>query len=397
MVGIAEDITKRRTAEEALKEANRRKDDFLAILAHELRNPLAPIRNAAQLLRMRDLAESQQRNARDIIDRQVQQMVRLIDELLDISRITRGKLQLRKERIDLASAIHSAVEAAGPGIDMQAHELNVALPRETIYLDGDPIRLAQVFSNLLNNAAKYTEKGGRIWLTVERQGGEAVVSVRDTGIGISADHLPRLFEMFSQVAPALERSHGGLGIGLALVRGLVELHGGSVEAQSSGLRRGSEFTVRLPILETPMNLRKDANGDNEKSRVTPKCRILVADDLRDSVDSLALMLRHAGHDIQTAYDGLEAVQAAATFQPDLVLLDIGMPKMNGYEAARYIRQQSWGTRILLVALTGWGQEEDKRRAFEAGFDHHLTKPVEASVLENLITQIHSAQRQQTAW
>jgi PAS domain S-box-containing protein len=393
MVGISEDITERKTAQEVLKEADRRKDEFLAILAHELRNPLAPIRNAVHVLRMKDLPEPKLYSARDVIDRQVQQMVRLIDELLDISRITRGKMQLRKERIDLASAIHSAVEAARPVIDMQGHELNVALPSDMIHLDGDPIRLAQIFSNLLNNAAKYTEKGGHIWLTVERQGGEAVVSVRDTGIGIAADHLPRLFEMFSQVAPALDRSHGGLGIGLALVRGLVELHGGSVVADSAGPHRGSEFTVRLPILETKVQARQDPSEDDKTSCSGPKCRILVADDLRDSADSLAIMLRLAGHDIQTAYDGLEAVQAAATFQPDVILLDVGMPKMNGYEAARHIRQQMWGKRMLLVAVTGWGQEEDKRRAFEAGFDYHLTKPVEASVLEKLLSLINPTKRQ----
>src|SRR5579883_186394 len=380
MVGIAEDITERKTAQDALKEANRRKDEFLAILAHELRNPLAPIRNAVQVLRMKDVAEPKLRSARDIIDRQVQQMVRLIDELLDISRITRGKLQLRKERIDLTTAIHSAVEAARPGIDMQGHELNVALPPDTIYLDGDPIRLAQVFSNLLNNDAKYTEKGGHIWLTVERQGGEAVVSVRDTGIGIAADHMPRLFEMFSQVGTALDRSHGGLGIGLALVRGLVELHGGNVDAKSAGPHKGSEFTVRLPIVETTLKAQPELSGTNEQPTFGPKCRILIADDLRDSVDSLAMMLRLAGHDIQTAHDGLEAVQAAATFRPDVILLDIGMPKMNGYDAARHIRQQMGSKQMLLIALTGWGQEEDKRQAFEAGFDYHLTKPVEASVL-----------------
>ncbi len=254
-------------------------------------------------------------------------------------------------------------------------------------MEGDPIRLAQVFSNLLNNAAKYTEKGGHVWLAAERQGGEVVVSVRDTGIGIAAEHLPQLFEMFSQVTPALERSQGGLGIGLALVRGLVELHGGRVEAHSAGAGRGSEFTVRLPAVEAPGQARPEPGADGEKPGAGPKYRILVADDLRDSVDSLALMLRLAGHDVQTAHDGLEAVQAAATSRPDVVLLDIGMPRMNGYEAARHIRQQPWGKDLVLVAVTGWGQEEDRRRTFEAGFNRHLTKPVEPAVLEKLLAEL----------
>jgi PAS domain S-box-containing protein len=384
MVGIAEDFTEKKRAEEALKEADRRKDEFLATLAHELRNPLAPIRNAAQVLRMTDLADPQLRSARDMIDRQVQQMVRLIDDLMDVSRITRGKLQIRKERIELAAVLRSAVEASRPLIDSQAHDLTVTLPQEPVPLEADPIRLAQVFANLLTNAAKYTEKRGHIWLTAERLGAAVVVSVRDTGIGIAADHLPRLFEMFSQVAPALERSQGGLGIGLALVRGLVELHGGSTQAHSAGPGKGSEFTVRLPVGDAPVQAPPETRVDGEKPCARPKCRILVADDLRDSVDSLAMMLRLAGHAIQVAHDGLEAVQAAATFRPDVVLLDIGMPKMNGYEAARHIRQQPWGKGMLLVALTGWGQEEDKRRAFEAGFDHHLTKPVEPAALEKLL-------------
>jgi signal transduction histidine kinase/ActR/RegA family two-component response regulator len=379
-------------SEARLREANRRKDEFLATLAHELRNPLAPIRNAAQVLRMADLADPQLCSARDILDRQVQQMARLIDDLLDISRITKGKLQLRKERVALAAAIQSAVEAAGPALAAQGHELTVTLPQAAVHVEADPIRLAQVFSNLLDNAAKYTEKGGRVWLTAERQGEEVVVSVRDTGIGIAADHLPRLFEMFSQVAPALERSQGGLGIGLALVRGLVGLHGGSVEARSEGPGRGSEFIVRLPVPHTPTRTHHEVSLNGERSGARPKCRIVVADDLRDSADSLALMLRLKGHDVQTARDGLQAVQAAATFRPDAVLLDIGMPKMNGYEAAREIRQQPWGKDLLLVALTGWGQDEDKRRALEAGFNHHLTKPVELAALEEVLAAVPVARQ-----
>jgi CheY-like chemotaxis protein len=249
-----------------------------------------------------------------------------------------------------------------------------------------------VFANLLGNAAKYTERGGHVWLTAGRQGGEAVVSVRDTGIGIAADYLPHLFEMFSQAAPAQERSQGGLGVGLALVRGLVELHGGTIEARSGGPGLGSEFTVRLPVAERLAQVAQGPSGDGEKCRCLPKCRILVVDDNRDAADSLAVLLRLLGHDLHTAHDGLEAVQAAATFRPDVVLLDIGMPKMSGYEAARSIRRQPWGKGMALVAVTGWGQEEDKRRAAEAGFDHHLTKPVEPAALERLLAVFSRASR-----
>jgi PAS domain S-box-containing protein len=390
MVGIAEDFTGKKLAEEALKEADRRKDEFLATLAHELRNPLAPIRNAVELIRRANGDAALMEKARGMMERQVGQMVRLVDDLLDISRITRGKLQIRREPVELAAVVRSAVEATRPLIDARGHELTTTLGRQPIHLNADPIRLAQVFSNLLDNAAKYTERGGHVWLTAGREGGEVVVSVRDTGIGVAADQLPRLFEMFSQAAPALERSQEGLGIGLALVRGLVELHGGSVEARSAGPGRGSEFTVRLPVAKTPVQSRQELSAGGGKADAGPKRRILVVDDNRDAADSLAMMLRLAGHDIRTAHDGLEAVQAAATFRPDVALLDIGMPKMNGYEAARHIRQQPWGREMLLVALTGWGQEEDKRRTFEAGFDHHLTKPVEPTALENLLAGLKEA-------
>jgi signal transduction histidine kinase len=388
-----------RTAQ--LTEANCRKDEFLATLAHELRNPLAPIRNALELLKHADGDLTLMEQARSMMERQLAQMVRLIDDLLDISRITRGKLNLRKERVELAAVVQSAVEASRPLIEAQAHQCTITLPPAPIYLEADPIRLAQVFANLLTNAAKYTEKRGHIWLTAERLGGEVVMSIRDTGIGIAAEHLTHIFEMFSQVAPALERSHGGLGIGLALVRGLVELHGGKVEVRSAGLGQGSEFIVRLPVVDKPVPTRREPNGNGEKSPAGPKCRILVVDDNRDAADSLALMLRLTGHEIEIAYDGLEAVQAAAAFRPDVVVLDIGLPKMNGYEAARHIREQPWGQGMALIALTGWGQEEDKRRALEVGFDHQLTKPVEAVALEKLLALItplpqRSADQQEVA-
>ncbi|MBY0525621.1 MAG: PAS domain S-box protein [Gemmataceae bacterium] len=378
-----EDVTKRMRAEEALKEADRRKDNFLATLAHELRNPLAPIRNAVELMQRSSGDPAAIQQARGILGRQVGQMVRLVDDLLDISRITSGKLQLRGERVQLADVVQNAVETSRPFIDAQAHELTLTLPQEPIYLDADPTRLSQVLSNLLNNAAKYTERGGHIWLTVECQGSQAVVSVRDTGIGIPADHLRHIFTMFSQVAPALDRSQGGLGVGLALVRGLVELHGGAVEAHSSP-GEGSEFIVRLPRIEAPADAPTETVRECKSATSETTLRVLVVDDNRDGAESLALMLRMVGHDTRTAHDGVEAVQAAAAFRPDVVLLDIGMPRMNGYEAARHIREQPWGKRMVLVALTGWGQEEDKRRATEAGFHYHLTKPVEPGALEKLL-------------
>lgn len=374
-------------SQQALKKADRKKDDFLATLAHELRNPLAPIRNALEILKRATDDRSQAEQARRIMERQVQQMVRLIDDLLDISRITRGKLQLRKERMALADAVANAVEEARPLIEAAAHELTVTLPEAPIYLDADPTRLAQVVSNLLFNAAKYTTKGGHIWLIVERTGGEAVLSVRDTGIGIAAEHLPHIFKMFSQATPVLERSQGGLGVGLALVQGIVELHGGTIEARSSGIGMGSEFIVRLPTGDTPAEKVLQERESGERFRAGPKCRILVVDDNQDAAASLATLLRLKGHEIQKAHDGVEAIQTAATFRPNVVLLDIGLPKMNGYEVAAQLRQHPRDGKVTLVALTGWGRGEDKRRALEAGFDHHLTKPVEPADLDKLLALI----------
>jgi PAS domain S-box-containing protein len=370
-----------------LLEADRRKDEFLATLAHELRNPLAPIRNALEIMRLAEDDGQAVGDARGLMERQLGQMVRLIDDMLDVSRITRGKLQLRRERIELAAVVNNAVETSRPLIEAAGHELSVILPPGPVHLDADPTRLAQVFANLLNNAAKFTNPGGRICLTAERQGGDVVVSVRDNGIGIPADRLPRLFEIFSQVAPALERSRGGLGIGLSLVKGLVEMHGGSVEGRSGGSGRGSEFLVRLPVsAEAPAD-GPARPGDPEGPAAPARCRILVVDDLRDAADTLALLLQMRGHDVRAARDGLEAVAAAEAFLPEVVLLDIGLPKLNGYQAARRIRQQPWGRGMTLVALTGWGQEEDKRRASEAGFDHHLTKPVDPAALEELLAEL----------
>jgi PAS domain S-box-containing protein len=366
-----------------LREADQRKDEFLATLAHELRNPLAPVLNAVQVLRLKGSDQPEVRWSRDVIERQVEHMTRLIDDLLDISRITRNKLELRKQRIELAEVIHGAVESSRPAIEQYGHELTVTLPPDPAYLNGDLVRLAQVFLNLLSNAAKYTERGGRIWLNAERQGSDVVVRVKDTGVGIPAEKLPRLFEMFFQVDRSLERSQGGLGIGLSLVRRLVELHGGRVEARSEGAGKGSEFIVRLPILVEKPTATHEPTRNGVKEATTAR-RILVVDDKRDSADSLAMLLRLTGNEAYTAYDGVEGVEAAERFRPELVLLDIGMPRLNGYDACRRIREQPWGKTIVLVALTGWGQEEDRRRTVEAGFDAHMVKPVDPTALMKLL-------------
>jgi signal transduction histidine kinase/CheY-like chemotaxis protein len=378
-------VLQHKRSEAILRESDRRKDEFLAILAHELRNPLAPLRNALQLMRLAGDDAQTVGRTRGMMERQVQQMVRLIDDLLDISRITRGKIVLRKERVELAAVIQDAVETSRPLFEAAGHALTVIYPPEPITLDGDPTRLAQVFANLLNNAAKYTQGGGHIRMTAERQGDEVVVKVRDTGIGIPADMLPRIFEMFTQVDRSLERSQGGLGIGLSLVRGLVELHGGSVEAHSDGPGQGSEFSVRLSV-HPPLRKAQPAAEDGWRSAPS-RHRILVVDDNRDAADSLALLLTFQGNEVRTAYDGLEAVEAAAAFEPDIVLSDIGMPRLNGYEAAQKIREQCRGRRMVLIAMTGWGQEEDKRHANEAGYDFHLVKPVDVAALEQLLSSL----------
>jgi CheY-like chemotaxis protein/two-component sensor histidine kinase len=322
------------------------------------------------------------KTGRDVISRQVAVMVRLIDDLLDMSRISRNKLDIRKQRIELAAVVESAVEGGRPLIQQCGHELTISLPPQPIHLDADAVRLTQVFLNLLTNAAKYTKPGGHIWLTAVKEGSDVVASVRDDGIGISGDMLPRIFEMFTQVDRSLERSQGGLGIGLTLVRRLVEVHDGTVEAHSSGPDRGSEFVVRLPLIPPP--LEPPPSNDGLRAPALSGSRILVVDDNRDSADSLGMLLRLKGNEIRTAYDGIEAVQSAETFRPELVLLDIGLPKLNGYDVARRIRQQPWGRDVILVALTGWGQDEDRRRSTEAGFNFHLVKPVELSALEKLL-------------
>jgi PAS domain S-box-containing protein len=380
-----------------LSESDRRKNEFLAMLAHELRNPLAPIRNALQIMTLMSGDEKAVRSASQMMERQVGQMVRLVDDLLDVSRISRGKIELRKGRIELASAVNHAIEAARSQFKSMDHELTITLPPKPIFLNADPTRLAQVVGNLLNNACKFTNKGGRIWLTVEREGEQAVIRVRDSGIGIAADQLPRVFDMFMQADTSLERLVSGLGIGLTLVQDLVEMHEGTVEVHSAGVGQGSEFVVRLPLWKDEGGRMgaKDEGGrmKDESGQESPassfiphpsSLKVLVVDDNRDSAMSLAMLLELTGNETHTAYDGLEAVEAAATLRPDVVLLDIGLPKLNGYEAARKIREQPWGKSMVLVALTGWGQEEDRRRSEEVGFNAHMVKPVELAALQKLL-------------
>lgn len=387
--GIASDVTARKTAELQLRqlaadlsEAAHRKDEFLATLAHELRNPLAPIRNSLQLLMMPGMQAAAVEQAHSMMDRQLTHMVRLIDDLMDVSRISRGKLQLRKEHVPLAAVLESALETIRPLVERMGQELTVTLPPQPLMVDADPTRLAQVFQNLLHNAAKYSDGGGQIHLNVKRQASDVVVTVKDTGIGIAADQLPRIFKMFTQIDGSLEKSRGGLGVGLTLVNHLLEMHGGRVEAMSEGLGRGSAFVVRLPIVVEASTLQESDVAPEHSVRSS--FRILVVDDNRDGADSLSEMLKMVGNDTRTAYDGEAGVDAAGEFRPDVILLDIGMPKLNGYEVCRRIRDEPWGKGIVLIALTGWGQEEDRRRSREAGFDRHLVKPVDPQALMRLL-------------
>jgi PAS domain S-box-containing protein len=385
--GTNTDITEQRKLAADLADADRRKNEFLATLAHELRNPLAPIRTGLQVLRLAGQDPNAIEQTRAMIDRQVGQMVRLVDDLMDVSRISTGKIELRKDRVPLSVVVNSAVETSRPLIEQMGHALTVSLPKEPVIIDADLTRLAQVFLNLLNNAAKYSDRGGHIRLTAERHGSGLVVSVRDTGIGIPAEHLPQVFDMFSQVERSLEKSQGGLGIGLTLVKRLVEMHGGSVEARSAGLNRGSEFVVRLPVAVQASQT--DSAGARNDASTAPKSslRILIVDDNRDGADTLAMMLEIVGNHIRTAYDGEEALAATAEFKPDVILLDIGLPKLTGYEACRRIREQPGGKQLLIIAQTGWGQEEDRQRTRQAGFDHHLVKPVDPQALMKLLAEV----------
>jgi signal transduction histidine kinase/CheY-like chemotaxis protein len=382
-VNVLVDITGQKRTEYLLREADRHKNEFLATLAHELRNPLAPINNALHVIRRSGDDKPTVHEARAMMERQVAHMVRLIDDLLDVSRITLGKIELRKERVDLSAIVQDAIDSVRPTMESSGQRLTVTLPRRSAFVHGDRTRLAQVFINLLNNSAKYSGTGSHIELTVEQQGSDVVVRVKDNGLGIPPDKLSTIFEMFTQVDRSLERSNGGLGIGLSLVRGLIELHGGRVEAHSEGEGKGAEFTVRLPAVLSH-SAHQDSGKDDHAAECGSTYRMLVVDDYRDSAVSLSLMLKLMGHLVETAYDGMEAVEVASVFRPDVALVDIGLPKLNGYEVCQRIRAQDWGRDMVLIALTGWGQEEDKQRSKEAGFNFHLVKPVNVTILENLL-------------
>jgi CheY-like chemotaxis protein len=371
--------------EAELREADQRKNEFLATLAHELRNPLAPLRNGLEILRSTQATDAVAERALGVMDRQLRQMVRLIDDLLDLSRISLGRIELRRERVDLAQVLQNAIEISRPLIAQSGHELVIDAAADVpaaIVVNADLTRLAQVFANLLNNAAKYTERGGRITVSAERVGDNAVVRVSDTGIGIPPHMLKRIFEMFTQVDRSLEKAQGGLGIGLSISKRLVEMHGGTLTAASAGIGRGSELTVHLPLAGMALSSPPTAK-DESQGGLRPK-RIVVADDNVDAAVSLAMMLEMSGNETRTAHDGLEAVEMVEAFAPDAVVLDIGMPKLNGYEACRRIRALPGGERMLIVAMTGWGQDQDKRLSQEAGFDYHLVKPVEPAALERIL-------------
>jgi PAS domain S-box-containing protein len=368
-----------------LKEADHRKDEFLAMLAHELRNPLAPIRNALELMKMPGVNHDAVEQARQMIERQVQHLVRLVDDLLDVSRIMRGRIELRKEPIELATLIAQVIETAQPILDAQGQELIVSVPPERLQLDADPVRLAQVIGNLLHNAAKYSQQAGRVWLSVEPQGKGAVIHVRDEGAGIHPDLLPHIFDLFVQEDRSLERSQGGLGIGLTIVRKLVEMHGGTITAHSEGPGKGSEFVLRLPGLRAATE-QGPAKASPEPAPAAASRRVLVVDDNVDAAESMAMLLRLWGHHVQLAHNGPEALQAVKTYQPEVVLLDIGLPGMNGYDVAQQLRQQPELQNAVLIAVTGYGQDEDRRRSRGAGFDHHLTKPVDPESLQSLLAR-----------
>jgi PAS domain S-box-containing protein len=382
--GINLDISRLKSTEEALRLADRRKDEFLATLAHELRNPLAPVRHAVKVLESKSLKSGQDQWARDVISRQVRRMALLLDDLLDVSRITQGRLDLKIETVTLNSIIDAAVETARPLIETKHHRLTIELPSEPFLLMVDPLRVSQSLSNLLTNSAKYMDEGGQITLRVTLSTEEILLSVKDTGIGIEPEALAGLFEMFSQVNSAIARSEGGLGIGLALVKGLIALHGGTINARSSGAGLGSEFTIHLPRSVVVPIAVETKDGSPAQSHQTSGRRVLLADDNRDAADSLAMLLEMNGHSVTVGYNGEQALQLARQSVPSVMILDIGMPDITGYEVARRVRAEAWGRNIYIIAVTGWGQKEDKARALASGFDHHLTKPVDPDEVENVL-------------
>jgi PAS domain S-box-containing protein len=384
--GINLNIDRMKQVERELRELDQRKNEFLATLAHELRNPLAPLRNGLEVLRLAGSNPQTAEKARGMMERQLGQMVRLVDDLLDVSRVSRGKIELRREDVELATVLRNAIETSQPLINERRHELRTSIPAQPIRVNADVTRLSQVFWNLLNNAAKYTEPGGRIELAVQATEGHVEVVVRDNGIGIPPDMQGRVFDIFTQVDRTLEKSQGGLGIGLSIAKRLVEMHGGTIAVKSDGHERGSEFVVRLPT--------RCATGASPAEPATPEVhgrgkarRILIADDNRDSAATLAILLEAGGNQVRVAHDGAAAIEAAAEFSPDVVLLDIAMPRLNGYDACRVIRAQPASADAFIVALTGWGQPEDRKRAEGCGFDCHLVKPVEPAALEQLIREL----------
>jgi two-component system, sensor histidine kinase len=382
------EVVDRKAAEAALKEADRRKDEFLATLAHELRNPLAPIRHAVKLFEVRGVTESQKEWAREVIARQVQRMALLLDDLLDVSRITRGRLELKKDYVGLQALVATAIEPARPLIEDKHHSLELSLPADPIELEVDPLRMSQALSNLLTNAAKYTDEGGSIKVIASLEPEGLSIKVKDTGIGLSAAVIPHVFEMFSQVDSAIDRAEGGLGIGLALVKGLLALHGGTVDVTSEGIGRGSEFVIRLPLSTVVAKRNAESVGKSVATvGASPRGKILVVDDNRDAAESLAVVLDMFGHEVFVGHSGGDALELGARERPDAVILDIGMPDMTGYEAARRIRREAWGRHVFLLAITGWGQADDKEKARLSGFDWHLTKPVDPDQVERLLADV----------
>jgi signal transduction histidine kinase len=390
-VMVFRDITQRKRIEQQmqqimteLKEGDRRKDEFLALLGHELRGPLAPLRNGLELLKRADGNDMLLRQVRDSMERQLEQLVRLVNDLIDINRIARNMIDLRSEPVQLAAIIQQSVEACRPLAESRRQQVSVLLPPEPIDVQADAARLAQVFGNILHNACKYTEPGGRIEVSAALVGDEAVVQFKDSGVGIPSDRLDSIFEMFTQVDRNLENTQGGLGIGLSLVKRLVEMHGGSVEAFSEGPGRGSEFVIRLPVAQHKARVEPTIQPAAEPEPILPRRRVLIVDDDVDSAASLAMLLQVSGQETHKAHDGLEALEAAERLQPDVILLDVGLPKLNGYEVCRQLRQQPWGKRVVIVAVTGWGQDEDREKSMEAGFDAHMVKPPDYAALMRLL-------------
>jgi len=392
-VGANTDFHDRKMAEDALRrlatdlsDRDRRNDEFLATLAHELRNPLAPIRSGLQVLQLSDITDEEANQTRVMMERQLGQLVRLVDDLMDVSRIVTGKFELQIKSVLLSDVLNNAIETSRSLIDQMNHKLSVSLPGNPIRLDADFTRLSQVLLNLLNNAAKYSEPNGNISVNAVQEGNDVIISVRDSGIGISSEHLPVIFDMFTQADQSLEKSRGGLGIGLSLVRRLVEMHGGTVEAKSAGAGSGSEFVVRIPArVELPTLVPSQLS--KEESKESSSLRILVVDDNRDSVTTLTMLLRRLGHQTRAAFDGEEAVAAAREFHPQVVLLDIGLPKLNGYEVCRWIRAQNQTEVVTIIAQTGWGQEETRQKTRDAGFDYHMVKPLDPNALRKILDKL----------